>query len=790
MPPKTNEFGRPHAHLPEPQIMRAPFTIPKPPVEIDPITYEIIKHRVWYAGLSLGETLKKVSGTIVTAEANDMCSYIALADGAPVFIGPYVIFHAGNSDLIISNVIRLNKDDPGIYDGDMFFVNDPWLGPAHQPDCAIVAPIFLDDELFCWTGLTVHQLDLGGVDPGGLCPNARDVYAEPMLIPAIKIVERGKFRTDIDRMLRRNSRMPDIVALDVRSMIAGNNACRRDIVKLVDQYGKDVVKSVMIMIIEETSRKFKQKLRELPRGTFRSKDYNEIGGAAEELQDEVYQTECTLTNTGENLIFDFSGTSVQCTGFANCGIGGMRSGVIAGFAEPVAYDIPWNAGILENVEIVSQEGTINNPKYPAAVSDGITEGAVVTAAAAAGAVMRMLLGHKELRDKTLINSGATFLGNTLGGMNEKGEFWGTLLMDMIGMCSMPTGVRDGKDITGSGGIPYTQFSNVETNELHYPLMYLHRRLGKNAWGHGYHRGGRSLEVTFKPHKTGMIYMLLWTHGAEFSNGGGISGGLGPSAVRFKIARNTDIEERFKAGNMPESIDEFPNEVLRAKSENLIGCDDLVHFGIPGAGGYGDPIKREPERVLANINEGILTREDALRFYGVVVSGEEAEIDLEATEAERARVRETRLSHGRYLEDWDKLAPPKEETPAPAGSPREKHSPPGPLRDLFEVGMSLKVVRDASKEHWWVCLDCDHVFCRAEDCPKRAGLLRVGYLSEMSHPTAEMARREPRRFFHRQFYCPECALLFTTEMGRAEDPIIKDIDYDPDWLAEYTPVEGE
>ncbi len=781
MAPQLNEFGQPHAHLAPPQVLRAPFTVPNPPLEVDPIAYEIIKHRIWYAGLSLGETLKKVSGTIVTAEANDMSSYITLEDGAPVFIGPYVIFHSGNADLIVSNVIRLNQEDPGIYDGDMFFVNDPWLGPAHQPDCAIVAPIFLDDELFCWTGLTVHQLDLGGVDPGGLCPNARDVYAEPTLYPAVKIVERGKFRSDFDRLLQRNSRLPGIVALDIRSMIAGNNACRRDLLKLVGQYGKDVVKSVMIMMIKKTSEKFKARLRELPRGTFRSRDWNEIGGAAPELQDEVYQMECTLTNTGEKLIFDFSGTSPQCKGFANCGVGGMRSGVISGFAEPVAYDIPWNAGLLENIEIISQEGTINNPTYPAAVSDGITEGAIVTATAAAGVVTRMLLGHKELRDKTLVNSGAAFLGNTLGGMNERGELWGTLLLDVIGMSCMPTGVRDGKDITGSGGIPYTQFSNVETNELHYPMQYLYRRLARDAWGHGYHRGGRSIELAFKPHKTGFIYMLLWNHGAEFSNSVGISGGLGASAVRFKVARNTGIEEKFKAGIMPDNIDEFTTEVLKAKSENMLSPQDLVYFGVPGGAGYGDPLKREPERVLANITEGILSREDALKFYGVVVKGGEPEVDCPATEAERKNVRENRLTCGRYLDELENLVPPEKEEPAPQRLPRDKWAPPEPVRELFEVGMGLKVIRDRENKHWWVCTECGHIYCPVDQSPKEHSLLRVGYLSETSHPTAEMAKRAPPRFFHRKFYCPNCALMFTTEMARANDPVIIDIEYDPDWL---------
>jgi rubredoxin len=279
-------------------------------------------------------------------------------------------------------------------------------------------------------------------------------------------------------------------------------------------------------------------------------------------------------------------------------------------------------------------------------------------------------------------------------------------------------------------------------------------------------------------------MLLWNHGAEFSNSVGISGGLGASAARFKVARNSNIEERFKAREIPDSIHEFQTEVLKAKSENLLGPGDLVYFGVPGAAGYGDPIKREPERVLANFAEGILSREDALKFYGVLIQPEKVEVDLEATTEDRARIRETRLSLGRYLDEWDELAPPTEQTSVPRRSPRHEPKVPAPLRDLFRVGMSLKIVRDAAGEHWWACADCGHIYCEAETSPKLMALIRVGYLSDMSHPTAEMAKRDPPRFFHRQFYCPECALLFTTEMGRAEDPIIADMEYDPTWLSEW------
>jgi N-methylhydantoinase B len=773
-------FGVAHSHLPEPRVYRAPYTLQDPPLEVDPITYEIIKHRLWYVGLTLGETLKKVSGTIVTAEANDMSSYITLENGAPVFLGPYVIFHSGIADLIVSNVIELNREEPGIRDGDMFFVNDPWLGPAHQCDCAIVAPLFVDGEIYAWTGLTVHQLDMGGVDPGGLCPHARDVYAEPTIYPAVKIVDQGHFRTDFDRLLQRNSRMPGILALDIRSMIAGNYAARRDLLKLVDQYGKDVVKSVMVVMLHKTSEMFRARLKQLPIGIFRSRDWNEIGGAAPELQDEVYEVECALTNTGEKLVFDFTGTSPQCRGFANCGIGGMRSGVIAGFMEPIAFDIPWNAGILVNIEIISQEGTVNNPTYPAAVSDGITEGAIVTAAASSGAVSQMLLGSKEFRERALITSGSNFLGNTLGGMDERGQRWGTLLMDVIGMTAAPTAVDDAKDITGSGGIPYTQFSNVETNELHYPMLYFYRRLGRDSWGHGYRRGGRAIELAFKPHRTGAIYMLLWNHGAEFPNTGGIAGGLSASAVRFKLARGTPIEDLFKEGKIPHSIDQFECTPLAAKSENLVFPADIVYFGVPGTAGYGDPVRREPERVLADVQAGILTVPEARRFYGVVLSDDGRRVDQAATEEERVRVNEQRLLCGRFPDEWERMVPPEEEE---VRSSRPEKRPAGDgWRELFRVGMGIKVMRDHEGKVWFACTECGHLYGPTDEDPKSRSLLRIGRLNDFSHPTAQMTRAETPRFFHRQFYCPGCGLMWTNELARADDPILRQFDYDPQWLA--------
>jgi len=775
-------FGVPHKDLAPPQALRTDYSPKEPPLEVDPITFEIVKHRLWYVILTIGETLKKVSGTTTSAEANDMSTYITLEDGAPVFLGPYILLHSGIADLVVTNTIKLNHEEPGIFEGDMFLCNDAWLGPVHQCDVAIVAPIFVDGEIYAWSGATLHQLDMGGLDPGGLCPNARDAFAEPNMYPCVKIVERGKLRTDTDRLIRRNSRMPGIVALDIRSMIAANNAAHRDLLKLIKQYGADCVRSVMIMIQNQSDAAFKGRLASLPRGKFRVRDFYEIGGAAPELQDDVYEMQLTLTNTGEKLIFDFSGTSKQSTGFANCGIGGLRSGVLTGILEQLCFDIPWNAGIFANIEFLTQEGTINNPRFPAAVSDGITEGAISTTCAAAMAASQMAMASEELKQTSLMPGGAPiFVGNTLAGITPSGEMWGTLLMDGICMGYAANTKRDGLDTSGTAGIPFTQIANVETNELHYPLLYLFRRMGRQSGGAGARRGGNAIELAFTPYNTFYMLMLLWTHGAEFPNAIGAGGGLSSSAARFKLSQTSDLQEMFERGYIPHDIEEFEVTPLAAKSESHLAPWNVVYFGVPGAAGFGDPLMRAPETVAADVEDGAYSTEFAEKFYYVVFDKTTGELDEKATEGIRRKAFEQRLERSAYPSEWGRLAPDgrggKEDSSPPPSAPTPKL----PLDVVLRVGFALEVVRDAQGAAYWMCARCGRVFCRANDNPKLFAKMSVGFINDLSHPTGQMTRIDSPRFFFRHFYCPSCGLAFDAEVARPDDPILHSIEYDPDWL---------
>ncbi len=786
-----NPFGKAHEDLDPPEVLRTGYTLKEPPADIDPVTFEIVKHRLWYVVLTIGETLKKVSGTTTSAEANDLSTYVTLEDGAPVFLGPYIMLHSGIADLVVENTIRLNREDPGIYDGDMFFCNDAWLGPVHQCDVAIVAPLFIEDEIFSWSGVTLHQLDMGGVDPGGLCPNARDAFAEPNMYPCIKIVERGKLRADIDRLIRRNSRMPGIVALDIRSMIAANNAARRDLLQLIDRYGPECVKSVMIMIQNRSNEAFKRRLKSLPRGKFRVRDFYEIGGAAPELQDEVYEMQLTMTNTGEKLIFDYTGTSKQSTGFANCGIGGLRSGVLTGILEQLCSDISWNAGILINIEFITQQGTVNNPLFPAAVSDGITEGAISTSCAAAMAVANMGLADEHMKRTSIATSGAqVFLGNTLVGVTPSGEMWGTLLMDGICMCYSANAARDGLDVSGTGGIPYTQCANVETNELHYPLLYLFRRMGRQSGGAGTMRGGNSIELAFTPYNTFYMLMLLWTHGAEFPNAVGFGGGLSAAAVRFKLSQTSDLQEMFERGYIPQSMDEFECTPLAAKSESHLAPWNVIYFGVSGTGGFGDPLAREPGKVAEDVRAGSYSREFAKKFYCVELNPATGESEETATRDLRGAAIQQRLSRSAYPHEWQKFEPDGKADATSSSPLSAAPEPEPPLQTLLELGLALKIVRDSNGSTFWTCSGCDHVFCAAADSPKLHAKMNIGPINDLSHPSGQMTRLDAPRFFFRHFYCPSCGSAFDCEVARPDDPIIHSVEYDPDWLRAVEAMDRE
>jgi hypothetical protein len=206
--------------------------------EVDPTTFEVIRHRMQSIVDEQAIALKSVSGSPIVTEATDFCCGLYLADGSIVSMGRQVLFHAGTTSQVIKSVIRKCAEDPGINDGDMFIVNNPYDGAVHPPDFSIVCPIFSGGELQAWSGCAAHQLDVGGMVFGSWCSKATEIQQECMIVPPVKLIERGKLRRDVWEMILSMSRLPFMIGLDFKAMIAANNVAKRRLAAMIERYGR------------------------------------------------------------------------------------------------------------------------------------------------------------------------------------------------------------------------------------------------------------------------------------------------------------------------------------------------------------------------------------------------------------------------------------------------------------------------------------------------------------------------------------------------------------------------
>ena len=251
-------------------------------------------------------TIQRISGSPVAMYAFDLNSSIFTEDGEFIYYGPYQLYMSGVSDVQVKWTLEYRSGNPGIFEGDMFLSNDPWVGAAHQMDVTLLKPVFWEGKLFCWITNVLHQYDVGGITPGSFCPNARDAFDEGILIPPVKIVERGELRRDIEGVYLRASRKPYLVALDLRAQIAGNVTATRRILGLIERYGPDVVKGVMRKIIDTAEAAFLAKMAKLPDGTWRERSYVEVAKVGDRG---TYPVMLTMRKEGDRLIFDNAGTA-------------------------------------------------------------------------------------------------------------------------------------------------------------------------------------------------------------------------------------------------------------------------------------------------------------------------------------------------------------------------------------------------------------------------------------------------------------------------------------------------
>ncbi|MGA1518512.1 MAG: hydantoinase B/oxoprolinase family protein, partial [Burkholderiaceae bacterium] len=328
----------------------------KAATKLDPITFEVIRHSLWNINEEHGATIQRLSGSPVAMYALDLNPSILTEDGEFVFFGPYMQYMSGVTDTQVKWILENRSDNPGIQDGDMFLANDPWVGAAHQQDVMLICPVFHEGALFCWVTNCLHQYDIGGITPSSFCMAAENAYEEGLLIPPVKIVERGEIRRDIEELYLRASRKPDAVALDFRAQLAGNLTAKDRMHKLLKRYGAEVVKAVMRKILDDGERAFLEKMKRLPDGTWRDRTYVECCRPGDR---QTHRVQLTLHKRGNTLIFENEGTALQ-DGAMNATYSGWRGSIMVALNQLLCWDQYFAiGGALRHVQFDSTPGTMN-----------------------------------------------------------------------------------------------------------------------------------------------------------------------------------------------------------------------------------------------------------------------------------------------------------------------------------------------------------------------------------------------------------------------------------------------
>ncbi len=607
---------------------------------IDPITFEVIRHKLQAITEEQAITLKSISGSPVVTDATDFNNGLYLGDGSIVTMGPQVIFHTGTMSTVIRSIIDNFERNPGIRAGDMFILNDPYRGAIHQPDVSIVAPIFADGRRIAWAGSCAHQLDTGGMAFGSWAYAATDVQQEAMLLPGVKLVENGEIREDIWQMIMGMSRLPDVIGLDFKGMIAANNVAIHRLNQLFDRYGIATVEGVMNAEIDASEERMRARLRSLPDGVYRARDYIDHDGLANRL----YRVCLAVEKKGDELTFNLDGTSPQAPGFINCTYSGMKGALLTGLLPILAPDIRWNEGVLRPVKIEVPRAVVCNAEWPAPVSGATISTVWIVMNVAVAALSRLVSSAPAMvREAQAVTKGQMSV-LTFGGRDRDGEKFGAFLLDSMAGGGGASIDQDGLDGSGDYDVPRPSIANVEANESASPILYLFRSFVPDTAGPGRMRGGATTGVALMPHGVDGFDATLVGHGIEVPNSIGLFGGM-PGACAYHLLRRSSEPAGALIGRLHDAagiMDDAATKDIGAKPGNLrLDRGDIFAYTFQGGGGYGDPLRRAPERVLRDIQLGYVTQQWAAALYGVVIDGEGA-IDLEATGAKRAAIRHDRL----------------------------------------------------------------------------------------------------------------------------------------------------
>jgi N-methylhydantoinase B len=610
--------------------------------------------------------------------------------------------------------------------------------------------VFWDGELAAWSGASLHVIDVGGPLAGQVQVDAADIFGEQPLTGPIKVVEGGRFRRDVENTFTRNSRLPNLLALDLRAKVAASQVIRKRLQETFAEFGARTVLAAMDDVVDYSERRLRARFAELPDGTFRHRAYIEFG-------DRIYDCHVLLVKEGDHLTFDFSETADQAPAVINCTVHGLVGGVLAAVMVYLCWDIPWSpAGVSRVITVKSREGSVFHARWPAGVSKSTTTAIWQARNLASIVIGKLLAASERHRERAMAGWQGVKALEELFGADRSGKRYGGPLLDGMAGGGGALCWRDGIDTGGHTSSLRATIANVESYELRYPILYLYRRQTPDSGGPGKFRGGAGITMMYTVRGVEQIpTKILHTFGVEQPESPGLGGGYPSCTNQFAILRESDVANRFARGEVPQRLEEMEGrlETFGPYAVTSMRDGDVYRTVSQGGGGYGDALDREPALVALDVERSLVSQTWAAQVYGVVLDAE-GRVDGPATAARRDEIRAERraatAAHG---------------TPG-GGSSR------GPWSAESEgTRLNEALFYDPSGQASIRCR-CGHALCPADAPFKEAAAWAVFPVQRVG-PEVNPTHWNGARFELREFYCPGCYTLIEIEIARPDDPLLED-----------------
>ena len=575
---------------------------------IDPITLGVIQAGLQQVCDEMDLTFSRSAFSPVIAEADDRSDGIYDAEtgaliaqgegGLPIFVGTMQF-----STTTLIEYIRDGRALPP-EEGDIYIVNDPYLGGTHLMDVRFAMPFYYRGALFAWLSNTGHWPDIGGAVPGGFSANATEVEQEGLRLPPVKLVKRGEMDPEIYAIICSNIRIADQRIGDIKAQIAALNVGARQLTRLLDRYCADTVKAAIAEWRTRAARQMRAKIAMIPDGTYCSEAWVDSDGVV----DEPLRIALAIEKKNQDLYFDFSGSSPPCRGPMNSVIATTCSSVYLAIKH-IFPDVPINAGTFEPLHIKEPEDTFLYAKYPRPVSGCAAEVSQRIAEAVFAALVEPL---PEIVTAAPAGSSGNF---ALGGFDPAKQR-PYVMYQLSGGGYGGNATQDGLT-NGCSTIGISKTQPIEVLEQYYPILFHEYALREGSGGAGRQRGGFGINYKVELRRGEAQASFVMDHGR-----------VGPQGAHGGQDGATNIVTVYRDGKtyVPEHL---------SKDQGIpIAVGDIVAVGTPGGGGFGDPHARDPQQVLSDVMQGYYTAEQARDLFGIVLLADLAGIDMAATQALR------------------------------------------------------------------------------------------------------------------------------------------------------------